>query len=220
MRNAVKTWLVGAPGVAAALLGLAGVLAVSACGHSQTEIVHPGAGGLDGQAKTSLPVHPDGVRSSVGIDLPSLASMETAEVARLAVVDEAPIRKAAAMHLRSMGQAGLHALEAAWATDVDCLRTVGSLDADEALEMMLAFHETVEPFKWEDKELSEAAIRDPKRHRQALEEAFSTVTAQHDGLYSGIYWETDLVRAREVSRSTGKPILSLRVLGRLDDAMC
>lgn len=146
--------------------------------------------------------------------------MEAKEVARMAVVGSPDDRRRAAEHLRGMGQTGLAALEAEWANDVDCLRTVGSLDADEALEVMLAFHSEVEPFKWDEQALSPEAIRIPKIHRQHLEEAFVVVTGQHDGLYSGIFWETDLEKARERSRSTGKPILSLRVLGRLDDAMC
>jgi hypothetical protein len=43
-----------------------------------------------------------------------------------------------------------------------------------------------------------------------------TVAAQRDAWASGLYWYTDLEQARDEARRTGKPIVSLRLLGRLD----
>src|SRR5712692_6142610 len=49
--------------------------------------------------------------------------------------------------------------------------------------------------------------------------AVDAVAAQRDASASGLYWHTDLGRAKQEARSTGKPILSLRLLGRLDEEM-
>jgi hypothetical protein len=40
---------------------------------------------------------------------------------------------------------------------------------------------------------------------------------QKDAAWSGLFWHTDLDRAKEVAARRGKPILSLRLLGRLDE---
>lgn len=40
---------------------------------------------------------------------------------------------------------------------------------------------------------------------------------QYDAVWSGLYWHTDLDSAMEESRAQHKPILSLRLLGRLDE---
>lgn len=40
---------------------------------------------------------------------------------------------------------------------------------------------------------------------------------QYDAVWSGLYWHTDLDSALEESRAQRKPILSLRLLGRLDE---
>jgi hypothetical protein len=49
--------------------------------------------------------------------------------------------------------------------------------------------------------------------------ALDAVCAQHDCAASHLYWYTDLDAAREEARRTGKPILSLRLLGRLDEEL-
>ena len=43
------------------------------------------------------------------------------------------------------------------------------------------------------------------------------VCAQRDCAASGLYWYTDFEAAKEEARATGRPILSLRLLGHLDD---
>jgi hypothetical protein len=45
------------------------------------------------------------------------------------------------------------------------------------------------------------------------------VCAQKDCATSHLYWYTDLAAAREAARKSGKPILSLRLLGRLDEEL-
>jgi hypothetical protein len=56
-------------------------------------------------------------------------------------------------------------------------------------------------------------------HGRAPSPALDAVCAQHDAHTSLLYWFTDLRAALGEARRTGKPILSLRLLGRLDQAM-
>lgn len=49
-----------------------------------------------------------------------------------------------------------------------------------------------------------------------LEQAIALVARQKDAHFSGLYWYTDLDRAKAAARSANKPILSLRLLGELD----
>ncbi len=53
-----------------------------------------------------------------------------------------------------------------------------------------------------------------KRHADAVLDA---VCAQKDASASGLFWYTDLESARVAARKSNKPILSLRLLGRLDE---
>ncbi len=50
-----------------------------------------------------------------------------------------------------------------------------------------------------------------------VREAIAAVAGQRDAHHSGLYWYTDLERAKQASVASGKPILSLRLLGRLDE---
>ncbi|MDB6064243.1 MAG: hypothetical protein JWR26_451 [Pedosphaera sp.] len=50
-----------------------------------------------------------------------------------------------------------------------------------------------------------------------LQTALDSVSGQHDCYASHLYWYTDLEQAKVAAKSTGKPILSLRLLGRLDE---
>jgi hypothetical protein len=49
--------------------------------------------------------------------------------------------------------------------------------------------------------------------------ALDTVSQQKDSYLSGLYWYTDLNEARKAATATGKPILSLRLLGKLTDEL-
>src|SRR5690348_10091626 len=46
--------------------------------------------------------------------------------------------------------------------------------------------------------------------------AIDQVCRQRDCAWSGLYWYTDFEAARRAARATGRPILSLRLLGNLD----
>ena len=45
------------------------------------------------------------------------------------------------------------------------------------------------------------------------------VAQQRDARFSGLFWHTDLAAAHEVAKREGKPILSLRLLGKLTDEL-
>jgi hypothetical protein len=49
--------------------------------------------------------------------------------------------------------------------------------------------------------------------------ALDAVSQQRNSYLSGLYWYTDLEQARKISAQTGKPILSLRLLGKLTDEL-
>ncbi len=53
----------------------------------------------------------------------------------------------------------------------------------------------------------------------SLREAVDQVARQKDALASGLYWYTDLDAARRAALDQGKPILSLRMLGKLDEEL-
>ncbi len=54
----------------------------------------------------------------------------------------------------------------------------------------------------------------------AVREAVDTVAGQRDGWASGLYWFTDLDAARAEAARTGRRILSLRLLGNLNEEYC
>lgn len=49
--------------------------------------------------------------------------------------------------------------------------------------------------------------------------ALDTVSGQKNSYLSGLYWYTDLNEAKRVATESGKPILSLRLLGKLTDEL-
>jgi hypothetical protein len=52
---------------------------------------------------------------------------------------------------------------------------------------------------------------------QQLSAALDAVGQQKDSYLSGLYWYTDLDEAKAAARASGKPILSLRLLGKLSE---
>ena len=58
---------------------------------------------------------------------------------------------------------------------------------------------------------------DPRWER--VSRALDAIGRQHDNHSARLYWYTDLERAKAASGASGKPILSLRLLGRLDEEL-
>lgn len=52
---------------------------------------------------------------------------------------------------------------------------------------------------------------------ERLSKALDAVSQQKDSYLSGLYWYTDFSQAKTAARATGKPILSLRLLGKLSE---
>lgn len=52
---------------------------------------------------------------------------------------------------------------------------------------------------------------------QRLSAALDTVSQQKDSYLSRLYWYTDFAQAKAAARAAGKPILSLRLLGKLNE---
>src|SRR5260370_1074683 len=57
----------------------------------------------------------------------------------------------------------------------------------------------------------------PSKEWQRIAAALDAVSQQKDSYISDLYWYTDLGEARKASRDSGKPILSLRLLGKLNE---
>jgi hypothetical protein len=54
---------------------------------------------------------------------------------------------------------------------------------------------------------------------ERLSKALDTISGQRDCAVSHLFWHTDLEEAKAAARASGKPILSLRLLGRLDEEL-
>lgn len=59
----------------------------------------------------------------------------------------------------------------------------------------------------------------PDAEWQRITRALDTVSGQKNSYISGLYWYTDLKAAQNAAKETGKPILSLRLLGKLTDEL-
>lgn len=60
---------------------------------------------------------------------------------------------------------------------------------------------------------------EPGTEKDTLERTIDAVAAQRYATVSRLYWYTDLDLARTAAHASGKPILSLRMLGRLDEEL-
>ena len=108
-------------------------------------------------------------------------------LARLAVAENSSESVPAISTLRAMGPAGL--------------RVLFDVHKDEIARHAL------------DPSASKAATPEWQRLAAALD----AVSQQRDGYISGLYWYTDIEQAKAEARKSGKPILSLRLLGKLTD---
>ena len=68
-----------------------------------------------------------------------------------------------------------------------------------------------------DKHVAEGTIHDPDPAWQRLLTALDGIAGQRDCYASQLFWYTDLEKAKAESKATGKPILSLRLMGNLTD---
>lgn len=109
------------------------------------------------------------------------------ELTRDAVSENAEVRASSVAALRARGQAGLDALFETYAGEI---------------------RRQLQPS-------SGADTKSPEWLRVA--EALDAVAQQRDSFASRLYWHTDIEEAKRASRAAGKPILSLRLLGNLNE---
>ncbi len=114
-----------------------------------------------------------------------------ANLARQAASDDPAVSGPAIAALRAQGPAGLQALQTTFA---------GVLKSHRSPGVSLASYGA-----------------DPAWQR--LTAALDAVGQQRDDYASGLYWYTDLEQAKQAAKASGKPILSLRLLGNLDEEL-
>lgn len=110
-------------------------------------------------------------------------------LARQAVSPDTNVSASAISSLRAWGPSGLQALLA-------------------ANDTMLRRSETNDVRTWPSEQQADW---------QRLEAALTGVSGQRDCQAARLYWYTDFEQARRAAQASGKPILSLRLLGRLDE---
>ncbi len=110
-------------------------------------------------------------------------------LADLALAENPALAESSITALRAAGPAGLDAMLRRQADEITGLR-----DA-------LAEHAAVTP------------------RQQRLRAALDRVARQRDAFSAGLYWHTDFTQARKAAAAAGRPILSLRLLGNLDEEL-
>jgi len=114
-----------------------------------------------------------------------------AMLARKAVSENAAEAAAAIAELRAMGPAGLETFLSAHAAELQARRMEIATPNPPAATAV-----------W-----------------QRLSTALDGIAGQKDSFASELYWYTDFEQAKQAALAGGKPILSLRLLGRLDEEM-
>jgi hypothetical protein len=104
------------------------------------------------------------------------------------------------------------------------LRALGAADAlrargPEGLEAFLSAHAEKIQRHLSAIPLSPIAGNSVKADWERLSKALDTISGQRDCSASRLYWHTDIEKAKAAARVNGKPILSLRLLGRLDEEL-
>lgn len=118
----------------------------------------------------------------------------------------------------SLAQTYQRALDAGRTAEADSFLTGLRASGPQGLELLLDEQEMLQ--QW----LAKPDLRDEvrsqfQRNLQTLAGMIDAVGAQRHCSASRLYWYTDLESACRASRETGRPILSLRMLGRLTDEL-
>jgi len=107
----------------------------------------------------------------------------------------------------------------AWAGGVGCLaRQVLEADGEQVAEAVAALRHSgpaAVPALLESIESDETLAANPSRWTDRLD----AVCGMKDCADARLFWFTDLSAALEQARATGRPVLSLRLLGRLDEEL-
>ena len=138
---------------------------------------------------------------------PQVSQPDWADItwAHIAVSPNPQNREAAISKLREAGPAGLQALLTVHASTVQRMKPAPVING---------FVFTTVPTALLGEATAEAS---PTVDETLLKQAINQVAAQRDADISRLYWYTDLEAAKKVAEETGRPILSLRLLGQLTD---
>jgi hypothetical protein len=109
-------------------------------------------------------------------------------------------------HLDSVAERTMSANSSRSAAAIEQLRAAGPAGLD---AMFHVYNERIQ------KQLARSADKDPDWER--LRAAFDTIAQQRDAYASHLYWYTNLEQAKAAAHDSGKPILSLRLLGKLNE---
>jgi len=101
---------------------------------------------------------------------------------------------------------------------VEKLREQGPEALDELMRLRgLMQRQLTELLKQPSSPEQTAAVQQIERRQARLNELIDQVGMQRYCSRSGLYWYTDLEKAKTAARESGKPILSLRMLGNLNE---
>ena len=190
-------------------------LALASAGHTAVEADNPS------QILSTQPID-DGLHTAINLD----------QLARQAVSVDAESAAAAIQQLRAAGPAGLQALLQTHRQDLQRLWIPtpmptsapaheepfdGGTSSPTATIPARPSHTMNVLLAGVQQAWLEAQSGQPKLTR--LRHATEQVAAQRDAHASGLFWHTDLAAAKRAAAELQRPILSLRLLGRLDEEM-
>ncbi len=111
------------------------------------------------------------------------------------------------------------ARKAASASSSESAEAVTRLRAEGASGLEAFLSEYAAELNYRRLELAETNPQAASPSWQRISTALDQICQQRDCYASELYWHTDLEKAKTAARATGKPILSLRLLGRLDEEL-
>src|ERR1044072_5821710 len=111
------------------------------------------------------------------------------------------------------------ARKAASANSSESAEAISRLRAEGAPGLEAFLSEYAAELNYRRLELAETNPQTASLSWQRISTALDQICQQRDCYASELYWHTDLEKAKTAARATGKPILSLRLLGRLDEEL-
>lgn len=137
------------------------------------------------------------MRSKFSLLLPALLLFATVQLAQAKTAPELLVRKALSANAKESASA------------VAELRSMGP----SGLTLLLEKY----GIEIERQVMDPSAVATSEWRR--LSTALDAVSQQKDSYLSGLYWYTDFTQAKAAARAAGKPILSLRLLGKLSEEL-
>lgn len=96
---------------------------------------------------------------------------------------------------------------------------IGALRAEGASGLEAFLSEYAAELNYRRLELAETNPQAASSSWRRISTALDQICQQRDCYASELYWHTDLEKAKAAARASGKPILSLRLLGKLDEEL-